>query len=97
MNAIAWNIMTTTVANKPLLSGWFNLSINSMDYHSDDDHTFREFRSLKPVRVRDGIVNTVDLIDACNSLHAQTGYWGEYIESLLYREDTNTIEVDFGS
>lgn len=97
MNAIAWNIMTTTVANKPDLTGTFRLSVDSLDYNNSLDQNFSNYFSLKPVLVTNGTVRTVDLIDACNSLHAQTGYWGEYIESLKYREDTNTIEVDFGS
>jgi hypothetical protein len=94
---IDWHVFTTVVDDQPHLTGLFRLSVNSMDYNTDDIYEFKDYFSEQPVRVTNGCVSTVDLIDGCNSLHSQTGYWGKYIEELEYRADTNTIEVHFGS
>jgi hypothetical protein len=68
-----------------------------LDYKNPNNDDFTDYFSDKPVRVIDGNVLTVDLIDACYNLHSKTGYWGAYIEQLEYRPDTNSIEVHFGS
>lgn len=92
-----FEVLTTTVDSElDRLTGKFTLSVDSLDYRTDNSD-FKIYFSQQQVRVEDGEAIVNDLVKAAAELHDQTGYWGRYIEHLSYDTDTNSIRVEFGS
>lgn len=98
MLAENFEVLTTQVEGPvPELNGKFRLSVDSLDYNDDTNDDFTNYFSTTQVRVENNEIIINDLLKAAAELHEQTGYWGRYIESLVYDTESNTIKVEFGS
>ena len=81
-----------------IADGKYELRTNMADYRLDtDDFFMMQWATEYPVVVKNGEFDIPSVLKASQHLMDACGYWGRYVEQLIYNYEGDYLELTVGS
>ena len=78
--------------------GVYKFRTTMFDYNNPNaDNVFMIWESELPVEVNQGYMNVDQALAAAAHLIDSCGYWGRFLEEIVYDEASNTFDISIGS